>query len=220
MIQQSTFNFLKKLKKNNQRDWFDKNKNLYLEAQADMEQLVEKLIAGLSSMDKRIGSDLEAKKCMFRIYRDTRFSKDKTPYKTHLSASINPGGKKEISPGYYVHIQPGNSFVCGGIWMPPPPQLAAIRQEIDYNLDEFKKILGSKEFKKLFGALDPEDRLKTTPKGYAKDHPGIDLLQNKSFIVVHYIDDKKITSKSCMKTMHAALKAMLPLNLFLQRAID
>jgi uncharacterized protein (TIGR02453 family) len=220
MIQKSTLDFLRKLAKNNNRDWFEKNKQQYLDAKDDVEKTVAKVLAGIRSFDKRIGSDLEAKHYMFRIYRDTRFAKDKRPYKTNIGANINPGGKKEHSSGYYMHIEPGKAFLAGGMWQPEAPMLAKIRQEIDYNLPEFKKIVNDKTFKKYFGELSTEDKLVTTPKGYDKDHPAIDFLRLKSFIVVADLKDKDIQGKNFTKTATAIFKAMKPLNDFLQRAID
>lgn len=220
MIQPSTLEFLKKLKKNNNRDWFEKNKEAYKAAQADVEQTVNGIITGIRSFDKRIESTLDAKKCLFRIYRDTRFSKDKTPYKTNLGASINPGGRMAAVPGYYLHIEPGGCFLAGGMYMPPAPELAKIRQEIDYNLDEFQKLLKAKDFKKYFNGLDEIEKLKTAPKGYAKDHPALGLLQHKHFIVSAYLKDAELSSKGFVKQATAIFKAMHPLSLFLQRAID
>jgi uncharacterized protein (TIGR02453 family) len=163
---------------------------------------------------------LEAKDCVFRINRDIRFSNDKTPYKTNLGASISPGGKKSLSAGYYFHLQPGASFLAGGMWQPPAPQLSAVRQEIDYNTPEFKKIINNKDFKKYFGALSDEDKVKTAPKGYDKTHPEIEILKLKSFIVVHDLKDKEVLSKDFLQHATAVFKALHPLDLFLRRACD
>lgn len=220
MIQKATFDFLNKIKKNNNRDWFEKNKSLYLAAKDDVEKTVDVILAGVRGFDKRISADLTAKKCMFRIYRDVRFSKDKRPYKTNLGASINPGGKTDMAPGYYMHIEPGRAFLAGGLWMPPAPELAKIRQEIDYNLADFKKILNDKNFKKTFGDLDQEDKLVTAPKGYPKDHEAIHILKLKSFVVVAELKEKDVMSKSFAKTATGVFKTMQPLIAFLQRAID
>lgn len=220
MISKETLSFLRKLGKNNNRDWFEKNKDLYLAAKEDVEKSIEGIIAGIRSFDKRIGSEISAKKAMFRIYRDVRFSKDKRPYKTNLGASISPGGKMAAAPGYYIHIEPGKAFVAGGMWQPPAPELAKIRQEIDYNFAEFKKIVNDKTFKKYFGTLDQDDKLVNPPKGYDKENPAIDFLRLKSFIVVAEISEKDLTGKNFVKAATAALKAMQPLNNFLQRAID
>lgn len=220
MIQKSTLDFLRNLKKNNNREWFEKNRAKYEAAKADVEQNIAQVLDGIRSFDKRIPSDLEAKKCMFRIYRDVRFAKDKRPYKTNIGAHVQPGGKKAHGCGYYTHIEAGGAFLAGGIWQPPAEELAKIRQEIDYNFDEFKKIINAKEFKKHFGGFDEEDKLATAPKGYPKDHPAIEFLKLKSFVVVAELSDKDIMAKTYQKKAKEIFKAMLPLNLFLQRALD
>jgi uncharacterized protein (TIGR02453 family) len=220
MIQKSTLGFLKKLKQNNNRDWFEKNKEVFLKAKADMEKMVQCIIDEIGKSDKRIKGQ-DAKKCMFRIYRDVRFSKDKRPYKINLSAIIGPGGKKiHDVPGLYIHIQPGASFVAGGLWQPEPPHLAAIRQEIDYSAKEFMKITGNKDFKKYFGKLSAEDKLKTVPKGYDKTHPQIEFLKLKSFIVERSFTDAQVTSASFAKEVAKTAKAMELLNQFLAAATD
>jgi uncharacterized protein (TIGR02453 family) len=220
MIQKSTLAFLKKLKQHNDREWFEKNKHLYLEAKADMERAVQQAIGLMSKFEPSL-KGLDAKKCLFRIYRDVRFSKDKRPYKINLSASINPGGKKiHDVPGYYLHIQPGESFIAGGMWQPEPPFLAAIRQEIDYNAEEFLSIIKHRDFKKYFGNLSDEDTLKTVPKGYDKSHPLIGYLKLKSFIVVRDFTDAQVTSSSFVKEVAKTAKAMQALNRFISRAID
>lgn len=220
MIQKSTLDFLRNLKKNNNRDWFEKNRTKYEAAKDDIEKNTAGILDGIRSFDKRIPSDLEAKKCMFRIYRDVRFSKDKRPYKNNIGAHIQPGGKKAHGCGYYMHIESGRAFLAGGIWQPETPELAKIRQEIDYNFDEFKKIINNKSFRKYFGGMDDEDKLATAPKGYPKEHPAIEFLKLKSFVVATELSDKEITSKNFRKKAKEIFKAMLPLNLFLQRALD
>jgi uncharacterized protein (TIGR02453 family) len=220
MIQQATLDFLVKLKKNNNKEWFDKNRAVYEIAKTDFREFVQETIQAISGFDKSI-QHLEAKNCVFRINRDIRFSNNKTPYKTNIGAAISPGGKKSFSAGYYLHIEPGNaSFLAGGMWQPPAPQLNAIRQEIDYNTAEFKKILQHKDFKKFFKELSSEDKVKTAPKGYEKTHPEIELLKNKSFIVVHSLTDKEVVSKNFLKHVSEGFKAMYPLNTFLRRACD
>ena len=220
MIQKSTIAFLKKIKTNNNRDWFVKNKHLYLLAKEDVEKSLEEIITKIKTFDKRISPEINAKKCMFRIYRDVRFSKDKRPYKNNLGASVNPKGKKDISPGYYIHIEPNNSFVAGGMWMPSAPELAKIRQEIDYNLNEFTKITNDKNFKKIVGTLNQNDKLVNIPKGFPKDHKGIEFLKLKSFIAVGSIKEKDVQSKNFIKSVILICKTLQPLNNFLQRAID
>lgn len=212
--------FLKKLKSNNNRDWFEAHKNDFNEAKLEFEEFVQKLIGMISKFDKSVSPDLKAKDCVFRIYKDVRFSKDKTPYKTNFGASINPGGKKSLQAGYYFHVQPGNIFIAGGNYMPPPDMLQAIRQEIDYNGDKLEKILKAKSYTAYFDGLDQEDKLKTVPKGYDKQHKHLELLKLKSFIAFTNVDEKKLNSKDILTYLGNGYKAMLPLNQFLREAID
>ncbi len=219
MIAPSTLRFLSALKKNNNKDWFDKHKDEYLSAKENMELAVNEVIRAISVFDKSL-SGLKGKDCVFRIYKDVRFSKDKTPYKTNMGASINANGKKAVEPGYYIHIEPGNSFIAGGMWMPPGEELKKIRQEIDYNPKPLKKTLSNPAFKKYFGGLAEEYKLKTSPKGYAKDHPEIELLRYNSFIVWSKIPDKIITSKSFVKEIAKGAKIMKPFLDYLKVAIS
>lgn len=219
MIQQHTFTFLKDLKKNNNKEWFDIHRPDYEIAKTNFRGFIDELIAGISKFDPAV-KHLEAKNCVFRINRDVRFSANKLPYKSNMGASISPGGKKSFTAGYYFHLEPGASFLAGGMWQPEPVYLNAIRQEIDYNAAEFKKILNSKTFKNYFGALSDEDKLKAVPRGYDKAHPEIELLKHKSFIVVHELADKTVLSKDFLKQSAAVFKALHPLNLFLRRACD
>jgi len=217
---ETVFTFLKKLESNNNRDWFEKNKGNYIKAKDDFEIFTQQIINGIAKFDKGISPDLKAKDCTFRIYKDVRFSKDKTPYKNNMGASINPGGKKSLMAGYYLHIQPGGSFLAGGVWMPEAPILNAIRQEIDYNSAPLLKIMKSASFKKYFKGLDSEDALKTAPKGFDKDHPLIDLLRNKHFVVSHYFSDKQILDKNAAKEIVAGFKAMHPFLEYLREATE
>ena len=219
MISKSTLDFLKKLKKNNNRSWFEKNKHHYLEAKEDIEDTVQHLITEFSKFAPEL-KELKAKKCVFRIYRDVRFSKDKRPYKANLGAGLNQGGKKVHSPGFYIHFEPGNSFIAGGIWMPEPPELSSIRQEIDYNAKDFLKIIKNNTFKKYFKTLDQDDKLKTVPKGYDKTHPQIEFLKLKSFLVLHHFTDKQIMARSAVKDIAKIAKEIRPLNQFLKKAMD
>lgn len=215
---QKTLAFLKNLKSNNNKDWFDANKPQYLEAKAEFEAFVDKLLKGITKFDKQISPDLKGKDCTFRIYKDVRFSKDKTPYKTNMGASMNPGGRKSMTAGYYFHCEPGASFLAGGVWMPEPEPLQAIRQEIDYNPDPLMKIFKSASFKKYFKGLSEEDRLKNPPKGFDKEHPHIELLKNKHFIVVHDLNDRQLTGKDADKEVTAGFKAMHPFLSYLREA--
>lgn len=219
MLQKSTLQFLKNLSRNNNREWFAANKHLYEAAKTDFENFVEDLIKAISGFDKSV-SELKAKDCTFRIYRDVRFSKNKDPYKSNFGAYIAGGGKKSMKPGYYIHLQPnGKSFLAGGAYMPASPVLNAIRQEIDYNLKEFEDILKSKDFKKYFPKLEG-DTVKTTPKGYDKAHPAIDILRHKDFLAVHALKDEQLLTANAVTYLAKGCAAMKPLNDFLARCYE
>jgi len=220
MLQTSTLAFLKNLKKNNNRPWFEKNKSVYLAAKEDVEQFVERLIEGFGKKDADI-APLQIKDCTFRIYRDVRFSKDKRPYKANMGAYLNKGGKKMPTAGYYFHCEPGSHFIAGGMWMPMAPELNKVRQEIDYNFTEWTKILGSRTFKKMFaGGLDQGDILSRPPKGYEADNPAIEFLKLKSFVVRRPLTDEQIVSRSLLKEVMTTFDAMQDYVHFLNRAVD
>lgn len=213
------FKFLKELAKNNDRAWFEKNKPKYLQAKDQFDQFVAKLLQKLTDFDQSL-SGLDPKKITFRIYRDVRFSKNKLPYKSNMSAGISPRGKMVDEPGVYLHIQPGNkSFVAAGLWMPQPEPLGKIRQEIDYNGSVLKKIMTDRKFKRAYGAFETEYALKNIPKGYEKDHPLADWLKLKSFVVSHSFTDEEVKSKNFMKAVIDTYKTAKPLNDFLKDAI-
>lgn len=212
-------NFLKSLSKNNNREWFEKNKSKYLEVKATFEDVVASLLNEFIKFDDRLGG-LDPKKLPFRIYRDVRFSKDKSPYKNNMGAGFSPNGKLIQEPGYYFHIEPGNkSMIAGGIYMPDATNLSKIRQEIDYNADVLKKIVNDKKFKTNFEDFSQSDKLKTMPKGYPKDHPHGEWLKLKSFIVIHTFTDKEVADKKFLKNVAAIAKSMKPMNDFLREAI-
>lgn len=213
-MQSSTLQFLRNLEKNNNRDWFNENKTLYQEAQQDVISFVEKLIEEMADFDEEMGK-LEAKKSVFRIYRDTRFSKDKTPYKTNFGAGLGMGKGNKIS-GYYLHIEPGKSFLAGGVYKPEPSVLKTIRQEISAFGDEFKAILEQDEFRNYFRGLSVEDKLKKVPQGFEKDHKMAEYLKLKHFIVTHPVSDEQLLSENAVKEFTKIFKAMKPLNDFLQ----
>lgn len=215
MLQKASIDFLKDLKKNNNREWFADNKSRYETAKEDVLQLAGQLIDGIKSFDPSIG-DLDPKKCTFRIYRDVRFSKNKDPYKTNMGAYMVKGGKKSGNGGYYLHVEPDGCFLGGGMYGPAGPLLKKIRQEIDYNEDEFRGIIGSDTFKKHFEELHGS-QLKTAPKGYPKDHQAIDLLKYKDFLATENITAKALTSKGFVKQALTSFEAMMPLIHFLNR---
>jgi len=220
MLQLSTLKFLKDLKKNNNKLWFDAHRNEYEKSKKDFEQFIQLVIDKHSKNDPSI-KNLVAKNCLFRINRDVRFSKDKSPYKTNFGASINKGGKKAMTAGYYFHLEPGQGFTGGGIWMPMPEDLKKVRQEIDYNLPEFKKIIGSKKFKSVYGDLsrDAEYTLSRVPKGYEPDNPAAEYLKFKSFIAVIQIKDTDLTSNKLIKKTLTSFEALRPLVEFINHAI-
>ncbi|MBL0343035.1 MAG: DUF2461 domain-containing protein [Bacteroidetes bacterium] len=218
MLQQSTLDFLKALKKHNDREWFDKNRTKYESAKADHAVFTEALIKELSKINPALGT-LAVKDCVFRIYRDVRFSKNKAPYKTNFGCYFVEGGKKSEKAGFYIQLEPGNSFIAGGCWMPQAPLLKAIRQEIDYNLKDFEGILKEKKFKSLFGGLS-DMKLKTTPKGYNAENPGIEHLRQTSFIVQTALADKDFTSKTIVKKSGEIYKAIYPFLKFLNTALS
>ncbi len=218
MLKKSTIEFLRELEDNNNKGWFEKNKKGYELAQNDVEHLVAQMLKKMVLFDEGLVG-LNAADCMFRIYKDSRFSKDKTPYKTNMGAIIAPGGKKSGLAGYYLHIQPdGESFVAGGIWMPEKEPLYKIRQVIADNAAEFKKILNQRQFKIAFGLLE-DHQGKTIPKEFSKGHPEADLLKYKSFIVSHAFDDKEIMSPDFADRVSEICKTLFPLNKFINDAI-
>jgi len=221
MLQQTTVQFLRNLKKNNKKEWFDANRTKYESAKKNVEDLSVEIIKRLSHTDDSI-AHLQPKDCMFRINRDVRFSKDKSPYKTNMGVYFSKGGKKGINAGYYFHLEPGSSFVAGGLWMPMPPELKKVRQEIDYSWAEFSKITGSKKFKSVFGDLDMSNEfaLSRPPKGYEADNPAISYLKLKSFIATTKIKDADLTSKDLVKKVTVHFESLKPLIDFLNRAIE
>ncbi len=216
---ETTLDFLKKLKNNNNREWFDSNKTEYLASKERFEEFVSELIKGINKFDKKVSLDLKPKDCTFRIYKDVRFSKDKTPYKNNMSASINPGGKKSNIPGYYFHLEPDGCFLAGGVYMPMPDVLKAIRQEIDYNPLPLINVLKSSSFKKEFNGLDEEDKLKNPPKGFNKDHAHSEILKNRHFIVSQKFENKVILKKEGLIKTLDSFKAMYPFLDYLRKAI-
>lgn len=191
-------------------------------ARGDFEKFASSLLQKMISFDSTL-KDLEVKKCMFRINRDIRFSKNKTPYKINLSASFIEGGKKSINAGYYFHLQPGNnSFVGGGLWMPAAPELKKVRQEIDYCFPEFKKIISNAAFKKNYGELEREkdQMLVNVPKGYDKENPAAGYLKLKSFVATKYIPDSALQQPQLINEVNSALKALKPLLQFINRSFE
>lgn len=221
MLQTSTLKFLKDLKKNNNKPWFDANRKRYEDAKKDFEQFIQQVIDGFGKKDKSVAG-IKAKDCLFRINRDIRFSKDKSPYKTNFGASINKDGRKAFSSaGYYFHLEPGQCFLGGGIYHPMPAELNKIREEVDYSFDEFKKILSAKKFKTVYGDLDRSHDfvMSRLPKGYEPDNPAAEYLKFKSYLTITELSDGDLTSKVLVKKTVNAFETLKPLIDFLNRAL-
>lgn len=222
MISSSTLLFLKNLKKNNNKPWFDNNREKYLDAKYNFEEFVALLLQKLTLLDEDM-KELLPKNCTFRINRDIRFSKNKTPYKANLSASFNRGGKKSIFAGYYFHLQPeGNSFVGGGLWHPEALELKKLRQEIDYCYPEFNKIISATSFKNNYKGLEKNKNqmLVNIPKGYEKENPAAEYLKMKSFVATRNISDADILRNNLDKEIIHSFKALMPLVKFINRAVE
>ncbi|MDT0552008.1 DUF2461 domain-containing protein [Urechidicola vernalis] len=205
-IQSSTLDFLKKLNQNNNRDWFTENKTAFQEEQIKFVNFADDLLVEMNKIDNI--ETVSGKKSVFRIYRDVRFSKDKTPYKTHFSGSFKRA-TEQLRGGYYYHIEPGNSFIGGGFWGPNAKDLLRIRKELANDAIELREIINSESFIKTFRTLDGE-RLKTVPRGFDRQHPNLDLLQLKQFIVHKKFSDKEVLSKDFPKKVIETFIAMRP----------
>ena len=220
MNAEAILKFLKSLTRNNDREWFEKNKETYLQLKDAFEIFVGDVLTEMIAFDPSL-SGLDPKRLTYRIYRDVRFSKNKTPYKTNMGAAISSGGKTMGIPGYYFQLEPGGkSFVAAGLYMPQAETLGKIRQEIDYNGERLQKILKEPKFKKLYTDLWTGDALKSVPKGYAKDHPQIGFLKLKSFLVEHPFTDEEAMSKTFKKKLIDSMRTAQPLIEFLKEGLD
>jgi len=221
MLQTSTLQFLKQLKKNNNKEWFDANRNKYEAARNDFASFVQNVIDKFCKTDTTLSS-LTAKNCMFRINRDIRFSKNKSPYKTNMGAYFNAAGKNSMTSGYYLHISPGESFVGGGMYHPDADALKKLRQEIDYNFKEFNSIIDNKKFKAVYtkGLSNDEDvKLSRPPKGYDENNPAIEFLKLKSIVATAPLTDEQLTDKAFVSIITKAFAALQPLVMFLNKAV-
>lgn len=214
-IEQTTIKFLTDLARNNDRAWFAENRQRYESARDNFSSFVQAVLDKIVGFDP-IFKGLEAKNCIFRINRDTRFSHDKSVYKTNFGAFMVRGGKKngDKYPGYYLHIEPGQSFVAGGAYIPPAPWLNTIRENIADSGDLLLKIIDSPEYRKWFSGLEGE-KLKVPPRGFAKNHPHIELIKMKSFLAEKSFPDKQVVSPDFFEVVTGAFRAMKPLNDFL-----
>ena len=205
-VSKETFDFLEKLRKNNDRDWFNANKDQYLSVHTDVIAFADGVLEGMNKVDTI--ETPSGKKSLYRIYRDTRFSNNKTPYKTHFGGILKRA-TKQLRGGYYFHIEKGNSFAGGGFWQPSPDDMKRIRAAIAEDPDELRSIINSKAFKSTFGELKG-DQVKTAPKGYKKDDPAIDLLRYKQFLISKSFSDKEVLSPKFRDQVVDTFKAMRP----------
>jgi uncharacterized protein (TIGR02453 family) len=211
--------YLKLLKENNSRDWFHANKDLYTSAKSSFEQIVDILIRGVYSFDQSIGFP-EPKDCMFRINRDIRFSADKSPYKTNFGSFITKGGKNAGKAGYYFHLEPGECFVSGGIYMPDTLTLKAIRSEIHYDPEGFLEIIQNPEFKHTFGELSAGDKLKKAPRDFPSDFEYVDLLKYRSYFVMKLYPDMEVNTADYIEKAIENFQVIHPMVTYLNRAIE
>lgn len=218
MLAKETVDFLKKLEKNNDREWFNANKDVFLKANDNVIAVTGDLISRISKFDPAVVG-IDPKSCVFRIYRDVRFSKDKSPYKTNLGAFVAPGGKKAMLPGYYFHVQPKMFFSAAGKHMPDNVELLKIRNHIAGNTKAFLKMVEAKKFHERFNGFHAGDKLTKPPKGFDADHPAIEYLKLKSFTVGEEFSEKEALSKDYPKRLADSFKAAFPLVQFLREAL-
>lgn len=219
MIYQQSLEFLNDLAQNNNREWFLANKERYDAARENVIDFTGQLLVKLQKIDPAIDESMDPKKRVMRIYRDIRFSKNKTPYKNNFGVSIPSAGLKSGSVEFYLQISPGNSFIGGGYWMPEAPHLKAIRQEIDYNASELKQIIDDEKFVELFGDFRKQEQLKSVPREYSAENENIDLLKLKSFVGWHKISDEEIMKDGAVQLVADMCSKIYPLNVFLKNAL-
>lgn len=211
------FRFLKELKENNNREWFQANKPWYLSVKAHHETFVNQVIAALAVVDPEV-EGLEAKECIFRIYRDVRFSQNKEPYKTHIGAYMVRGGKKSPRSGYYIHLEPGNCLFGGGIWCPEPSLLKALRKDVYDNIEEFAGIIRDPHFQEHY-VLEGE-QLKKVPAPFPADFPEADLLKYKAYTVSNYVSDTFFEGDDVIRRVVDRLLLMKPFHRFLNYTVE
>lgn len=216
---QQILTFLSQLNANNTKEWMDAHRSNYLKVKDQFQGITKYLNDEVAKVDEGLAG-LDYKKAIFRINRDIRFSKDKSPYKNNFGAFMVEGGKNSGNAGYYLHLQPeGETFIAGGVYVPSSDRLAKIRQEIDYNASELKNITDHSEFKKYFGEIQG-DKLKRAPKGYPLDHPNLELIKLKSFLVVHRVTDKQTLSAGFIDYVAKVFMAMIPFNNYMNVAMN
>ncbi|WP_321331434.1 DUF2461 domain-containing protein [uncultured Bacteroides sp.] len=218
MNQPIIFQFLKLLAENNNREWFNEHRDEYESARSEYEQLLGLIISRISLFDESI-KGVQIKDCTYRIYRDTRFSADKTPYKTHLGGYINAKGKKSDHCGYYVHLEPGNCMLAGGSFCPPPKVLKALRQAVYTNIEEYLSIVEDPAFKKYFPVIG-NSFLKTAPKGFPKDFEYIDYLKCKEFTCACYVPDSFFLTPDVLEQTENVFRQLKRFSDFTNYTID
>lgn len=218
MLQIESLAFLRELAANNNREWFHSQAKRYKQVRADYTQLVDRLLEEMKAIDPSLAS-LTSKDCTFRIARDIRFSKDKTPYKTHFGIGMSTYGKRSGMAEYYLHLEEGGAFAGGGIYMPDGEQLKKIRREIDVFHDDLKGIEAAPDFKKHFESIDHNIVLKRSPKDYSEEHPAIDYLKLKSYTAIASLPDALITSKDLIPQVVERFAALKPFLDFLNRGL-
>ena len=219
LMKTQVLEFLALLEKNNNREWFQANKLQYEQAKGEVESFVNSIIPDIAKFDQAINF-VTARDCMFRIFRDVRFSKDKSPYKINMGAWITRAGRKSPGPGYYIHLQPGGSFLAAGVYMPEPEQLKKIRNEINYNVAEFKCILNEKKLKKFSTGLSENEKGKMAPRDYPKDFPDMELLKYRHYTLSYPLRDEMVASDHFHEVVLMAFRMMHPFNMFLRRALE
>lgn len=219
MLTNEILKFLDELSKNNNKEWFENNRKRYEKVQTEIKSFIATWIEEYSKIDESI-AHLDPKKCTFRINRDVRFSTNKTPYKNNLGAYLAKGGKGSNYAGFYLHLEPNNCFFGAGNYQPIPEDLAKIRQEIDYNFSDFKKVLSNKKLTANFDKLSQENKLKRPPKGYDENNEAIEYLKLKGFTVFKKLKDNEITSKDFVKNITELSTSVKPFIDFLNNAIE
>lgn len=217
MMLETATEYLTRLKKNNNREWFQENKKEFESAKTEFVGFIESLIARITEFDSEIFG-IDAKKCLFRIYRDIRFSRDKTPYKTNFGAYISPGGKKSDVAGYYIHLEPARSFLAGGLYKPSTESLLKVRTSIVNETEDFLEIVENERFKTYFPNLTDTDKLKTAPRGFPKDHEAIEYLRLKNLIAVHPLEDLQVASDDLPEKSAEVFEAMQDFLIFIRNA--
>lgn len=221
MITKEALQFLEDLIANNNTEWMHANKKRYENYKKDYHSFIASILTAMKPLDPSL-EPLEVKNCTFRINRDIRFSKDKSPYKTNMGVWMSQDKNSKNAPGYYIHFEKGNSFIAGGVWCPEPAELKKIRKEIEFFYDDLEAIVANKNFKKEFLELSREEAnvLKKAPKDFDPNHPAIEFLKLKSFTASHKINEKDFTENDFSKKIAQQLIALKPLNDFLRRALE